>query len=95
MLKSGEQLTDKFVAEIIVQKLQSETVQYYGKCYVIFLHYFMANTLGYVLDCLPSMCEEWKPIVEQINFVKLQNPTVIINLRVRFIVVIILWYNPF
>ena len=38
------------------------------------------------MDCLPSMCEEWKSVEKQIEYIQKlsQKPTVIINLRVNF-----------
>ncbi len=73
--------------EIITQALQSATVSNYGNVSAHLLHvahYTLIYNIGYVLDCLPSMCEEWKTIVQQIDFIEKLKPavTVIINLRV-------------
>lgn len=46
--------------------------------------YFYYFILGYVLDSLPSLCDEWKSVTEQINFIKRLPvvPTIIVNLKV-------------
>jgi hypothetical protein len=40
--------------------------------------------VGYVLDCLPSLNEDWKTVLEQVHSIEQLNPkpTVIINMRV-------------
>lgn len=47
------------------------------------LHYH-AVFIGYVLDCLPTLSEEWRSIRNQIEFIKKfpMCPTVLINLKV-------------
>ena len=55
-------------------------------------------TPGYVLDSLPSTCENWKSIDEQLSVLKKLEyaPDVVINLRVKhtqiFIVLDNFWY---
>ena len=63
--------------------VRAETLHFFSIWYVIILFFTVYS--GYVLDCLPTGCEKWKNISEQIEFIRSIDirPTIVINLKVR------------
>ncbi|XP_077343259.1 adenylate kinase 9 isoform X2 [Lithobates pipiens] len=67
LLYKGQSVQDELIVQMIVDKINSEEVAHYG----------------YVLCGLPSLCEEYMKIVEQIGLIKnlKLKPDVIINIK--------------